>query len=69
MSLFLKIVLWGAALLSIPLGLLVEKEQIVFFGYRIPLTEVVFGVAGTLVLILLFRILAFISFKKEDYYD
>jgi len=30
---------------------------------------VVIGVAGTLVLILLSRILAFISLKKEDYYD
>jgi len=66
---FLKILLWVMALLSIPIGFFANKEHIVFFWHQIPLAEVVMGVAGTLVLILLFRIVAFISLKKEDYYD
>lgn len=69
MNRFLKILLWVMALLSIPIGFFAKKEHIVFFWHQIPLAEVVIGIAGTLVLILLFRIVAFISFKKEDYYD
>ncbi len=69
MSRFLKILLWIVALLSIPFGFFIETEQTVFFETKVPLTEIAFGIAGALILILLFRILAFISFKKEDYYD
>ncbi|HUL36095.1 MAG TPA: hypothetical protein VLW47_00300 [Thermodesulfobacteriota bacterium] len=69
MNRFLKILLWMVALLSIPIGFFTQKEHTVFLWHKIPLTEVVIGVAGTLVLILLSRIVAFISLKKEDYYD
>ena len=69
MTRFLKILLWVAALLSIPIGFLPEKEHVVFFWHQVPITEVAIGIGGTLVLILLFRILSFISLKKEDYYD
>ncbi len=69
MSRFLKILLWVAALLSVPIGFFAKKEHMVFFWHKIPLTEVAIGIAGTLVLILLSRIVGFISLKKEDYYD
>jgi hypothetical protein len=69
MSRFLKILLWVAALLSVPIGFFANKEHMVFFWHKIPLTEVAIGIAGTLVLILLSRIVNFISLKKEDYYD
>ena len=69
MSRFLKILLWGVALLSIPIGFFTQKEHRIFFWHKIPVTEVVIGIAGILVLLLLSRIVAFICLKKEDYYD
>jgi hypothetical protein len=65
----LRKIFFALVLLSLPLGFLVEHDQASFWWHHIPSLEGIVGGAGTLLLLVMMKIVAFLASTKEDFYD
>jgi hypothetical protein len=65
----LKKLLFLLAILSIPAGFLAGHEHAVFWWHRLPFMDAIVGGTGVVFLMLIIKLVAFFTSKKEDFYD